>query len=296
MDVNMNRLQVFVAIVNAGSLTRAAQTLGLTKAMLSMHLKQLEAELGCTLLTRTTRRLVLTDVGDRFYLDCVKLLGDARRAIEQARAGHATLSGELRVTSTLEFGMYKVVPALAAFANMHRDLDIEFSGTTDLANLVADRFDLAVRLGRLGDSNYRATPLGRFEIVLVASPAYVRRHGLPRSPDHLKEARWVVLTGFDQRIKMAKRDGSAPPFSIPFRGAIQADSALAKLHFVLADAGIAVLPAWVVRDDLQNDRLVRLLPDYEMPHQGVYAVFPDNRHLPARVRQFIEFLSDYMER
>jgi DNA-binding transcriptional LysR family regulator len=295
MDINLNRVEVFVTIVDMGSLTRAADALSLTKAMLSMHLKHLEAELGCTLLTRTTRRLVLTDVGERFYLDCVKLLADARRAIEQARAGHATLSGELRVTSTLEFGTYKVVPALAAFARMHPDLDIEFSGTTGLANLVADRFDLAVRLGHLGNSNYRATPLGQFEIVLVASPAYVQRHGLPRSPEELRGARWIVLTGFDQRIKMTKRDGSTPPFPVPFRGAIHADSALAKLHFVLADAGIAVLPTWVVQEDLQRDRLVRLLPDYEMPQQGVYAVFPDNRYMPARVRRFIEFLREYMQ-
>lgn len=296
MDVNLNRVQAFVAIVDAGSVTRAAETLGLTKAMVSMHLKQLETDLGCTLLTRTTRRLVLTDVGERFYLDCVKLLGDARRAFEQARSGQARLSGLLRVTSTLEYGAHKVVPALAAFANLHPDLDVEFSGTTNLSNLVADRFDLAIRLGRLGDSSYRATPLGQFDIVLVASPAWVRRHGLPRTPDDVRSARWVVLTGFEQRIKMTRRDGAAAPFAVPFRGKIQADSALAKLHFVLADAGIAVLPEWVVREDLRRDRLVRLLPDYEMPAQGVYAVFPDNRYLPARVRQFIDYLREDMRR
>lgn len=290
MEVNLNRLQSFVAVVDAGSLTRAAQALGLTKAMVSMHLKQLEAELGCALLTRTTRTLALTDVGERFYTDCVRLLNDAQMAVDNARSGHTKLTGELRVTSTLEYGIHVVVPALAAFAKLHPELGVDFSGSTGLSDLVADRFDLAIRLGQLSDTGYRAAPLGQFDIVLVATPAYINAHGLPRAPADLKLMRWVVLSGFDQRIKLTQRDGKGTPFSVPFRSSIQADSALAKLHFVLADLGIAVLPEWVVRDDLRAGRLVRLLPDYEMPRQGVFAVFPNTHHIPAKVRQFIDFM------
>ena len=294
MDVNLNRLQSFVAVVDAGSLTHAAQTLGVTKAMVSLHLKQLEAELGCALLTRTTRRLALTDVGERFYTDCVQLLGDAQVAVDNARSGHARLTGELRITSTLEYGIHVVVPALAAFSKLHPDLGIDFSGATSLANLVADRFDLAIRLGQLNDSRYRAAPLGQFDIVLLTTPTYIREHGLPNSPSDLQRLRWIVLSGFDQRIKLSKRDASTPPVSVPFRSSIQADSASAKLHFVLADLGIAVLPEWVVRQDLKLGRLVRLLPDYEMPKQGIFAVFPNTQHIPAKVRQFIDFMREYV--
>jgi len=296
MEVNLNRMQSFVAVVDAGSLTRAAQTLGLTKAMVSLHLKQLEAELGCTLLVRTTRTLVLTGVGERFYTDCVRLLGDAQRAVENARSDHARLTGELRVSSTLEYGVHMVLPALAAFAKLHPDLGIDFSGSTGLANLVAERFDLAIRLGQLSDSRYRATSLGQFDIVLVATPTYIEEHGLPRTPADLQRLRWVVLSGFDQRVKLSKRDGSAPPFPVPFRSSIQADSALAKLQLLLADLGIGILPEWVVRKDLQRGRLVRLLPDYDMAKQGVFAVFPNTQHIPAKVRQFIDFLQAYVGR
>jgi DNA-binding transcriptional LysR family regulator len=295
MDVHFNRMQSFVAVVDAGSLTHAAQTLGLTKAMVSMHLKQLEAELGCTLMVRTTRTLALTGVGERFYTDCVQLLADAQRAVENARSDHARLSGELRVSSTLEYGVHMVVPALAAFARMHPDLSIDFSGSTSLSNLVADRFDLAIRLGQLGDSRYRATSLGQFDIVLVATPAYIEQYGLPRAPADLQRLRWVVLSGFDQRVKLSRRDGTGAPFPVPFRSSIQADSALAKLHFLLADMGIGVLPEWVVREDLRQGKLVRLLPDYEMAQQGVFAVFPNTQHIPAKVRQFIDFLRAYVQ-
>jgi len=294
VDVNLNRLQSFVAVVDAGSLTRAAQTLGLTKAMVSMHLKQLEAELGCALLTRTTRTLALTGVGERFYTDCVQLLSDAQVAVDNARSGHTKLTGELRITSTLEYGVHVVVPALAAFAKLHPDLGVDFSGATSLADLVADRFDLAIRLGQLNNSRYRAAPLGQFDIVLVATPAYIQEHGLPRSPADLQRLRWIVLSGFDQRVKLTKRDASAPPYSVPFRSRIQADSALAKLHFVLADLGIAVLPEWVVRQDLKQGRLVLLLPDYDLPQQGIFAVFPNTQHIPAKVRQFIDFMRVYV--
>ena len=290
MEVNLNRMQSFVAVVNAGSLTHAAQTLGLTKAMVSMHLKQLETELRCALLVRTTRRLALTEVGERFYADCVQLLSDAHRVVENARAGHTRLTGELRVSSTLEYGVHMVVPALAAFAKLHPDLSVDFSGTTRLVNLVADRFDLAIRLGQLSDSGYRAKVLGHFDIVLVTTPAYIEQHGLPLTPADLQHLQWVVLSGFDQRVKMSRRDGAEPPFSVPFRSSVQADSALLKLQFLLADLGIGVLPEWLVREDLKQGRLVQLLPGYSMLQQGVFAVFPNTQHIPAKVRHFIDFL------
>ncbi len=296
MDVNLNRLHSFVAVVDAGSLTRAAQTLGVTKAMLSMHLKQLEDDLGCTLLIRTTRTITLTDVGQRFYDDCVQLLNDAQRAVDNARSGQTRLTGELRVSSTLEYGIEVVVPALAAFADLHPDLSVDFSGTTSLVNLVSERFDVAIRLGQLDDSRYRARSLGQFDIVLVSTPAYVERHGIPRTPKDLKNMRWVVLTGFEQRIKLANTEDSSAPFAVPFRSSIQADSALTKLHFILANLGIGVFPEWIVRQDLKKGTLIRLLPDYRMEKQGVFAVYPNVSHVPAKVRQFIDFLQPYVDR
>lgn len=173
VNINLNRLEAFVAIVESGSLTGAAEAIGTTKAMVSMSLKLLEAELGCSLLTRTTRRMSLTDVGARFHADCVEILQRARTAIDQARQGHASLTGELRITSTQEFGAHVLVGALAAFSKLHPELKISFAASTGLAELVSERFDLAIRMGHLGDSGYRALPLSKFSIVLVATPGYL---------------------------------------------------------------------------------------------------------------------------
>jgi len=293
VNINLNRLEAFVAIVDCGSLTSAARTIGTTKAMVSMSLKLLEAELGCSLLTRTTRRMALTDVGKRFHADCVHLLQQARTAVDQARQGHATLSGELRVTSTQEFGTHVLVRSLAAFARVHPQLKINFSASTYLAELVSERFDLAIRMGHLTDSGYRASPLSKFSIELIATPEYLASRNWAEKPEELHSLEWVLLTGFNPRMKLSKR--SSPNTQIPLTAStsIQTDSASAVLQFVLLNCGIAPLPEWMIEAQLREGSLVRVLPDYELPEQGVYAVFPNTQHVPAKVRAFIEFFREF---
>lgn len=156
--VNFNRLVSFVAIVNAGSFTRAAQTLGITKAMVSADLKRLEAELGVSLVVRTTRRLALTEVGERFHRDCVRLIGEADLAVQQARAGQDALSGTLRVTSTAEYGLRYVVSAIAEFSRIHPALRIEYSTMDRVANRQDDANTAFQRVARGGYRGRRADP------------------------------------------------------------------------------------------------------------------------------------------
>ncbi|WP_392889591.1 LysR family transcriptional regulator [Pseudomonas migulae] len=294
-NINLNRLEAFVAIVDSGSLTAAARVIGTTKAMVSMNLKLLESELGCSLLTRTTRRMSLTDVGARFYADCVSILEQAQAAIDGARQGHATLTGELRITSTLEYGVHFVVRALAAFAKLHPQLKISFSTSTGLADLVSERFDLAIRMGHLNDSGYRALPLRKFAIVLVASPAYLELRGWANKAQDVQSLEWVFLTGFNTRMKLVMRDAPHTRLSFCAPSLIQTDSASAVLAFVLQHCGVAPLPDWMVEEHLRSGNLVRVLPDYEWPEQGVYAVFPNTRHVAGKVRSFIDFFRAFNE-
>lgn len=287
--INLNRLEAFVAIVDSGSLTGAAQVMGTTKAMVSMHLKLLESELGCSLLTRTTRRMSLTDVGARFYADCVGILQQAQAAIDSARHGHATLTGELRITSTPEYGVHFVVRALAAFARLHPQLKINFSTSTGLADLVSERFDLAIRMGHLTDSGYRALPLGKFAIVLVGTPAYLESRRWANKAEEVQSLEWVFLTGFNARMRLTLRDAPHTRLSFSAPSLIQTDSASAVLAFVLQHSGVAPLPDWMVEEHLRAGRIVRVLPDYEWPEQGVYAVFPNTQHVAGKVRAFIDF-------
>jgi len=291
--LNMNRIQAFVAIVETGSLTRAAASLGVTKAMLSVNLKQLEAELGVSLLTRTTRRIALTEVGTRFFQDCVQVLRQAEAAVDAARSSHATLSGTLRVTSTAEYGVHLVVPALAAFGRLHPALRVDFSASAGLADLVSDRFDAAIRLGTLDDSSYRAAPIARFRPLPVASPAFLARQPLPATPAELRGLAAIFHARFDGRLSWTHSASGAIVHTQHARGRIVADNAAAMRAFVLADAGVAVLPEWMLAEDLAAGRLRQLLPDYALPSMGAFAVYPNTPHVPAKVAMFIDFLRSF---
>src|SRR5471032_785070 len=175
--VSLDRFDTFKAVVEAGSLTAAADLLGQTRAVVSFNLKRLEAELGVTLLTRSTRKLALTDAGERFYLRCLRTLDEARLAIEEARSEHTQLKSTLRITTNVEFALAQVVAALEAFRQQNPQLNVHLSTSSTHADLISERFDVAIRLGRMLDSNLRAVQLSTFEIFAVAAPVLIERHG-----------------------------------------------------------------------------------------------------------------------
>lgn len=288
--INLNRLECFVAIVDSGSFTRAADMLGLTKAMVSVQLKKLESELGIALITRTTRRLALTEVGEQFYQDCVRVVREAEAAVDSARSGHAALTGALRLTSTAEYGAHFLIPALAAFGQQHEQLRIEFCAASAQSDLASERFDVAIRLGQIGDSAHRATRIGSFRVLAVASPAYLSRQTRPRSAEELESLDWVVHAGFQGALVWSEVAAPSRQHSVTLGGRHQADNADAVLSFALAHCGAALLPDWLIQNELARGELVEILPGYSLPEQGIYAVFPNTHHVPAKVRQFIDFL------
>ena len=282
--VSLDRFDTFKAVVEAGSLTAAADLLGQTRAVVSFNLKRLEAELGVTLLTRNTRQLALTDAGERFYLRCTRMLEEARLAVEEARSEHAQLKGSLRITTTVEYALAVVVPAIEAFRRLHPDLNIHLSTSSTHADLISERFDVAIRLGRLLDSNQRAVQLSTFEVFAVAAPALAGVSTLDELEQipRLGHGRLTELTVTDSAgVEHQYRTGPTT---------LVADSAAVLQAFAVRGHGVAVLPQWLVKDDLDAGRLVRLLPDHRFAPQGVYALYPDTRHLPLKVRAFIDFM------
>lgn len=169
--LNLQRTAMFIAVAETGSFTAAAEAMGLTKAVVSFHIRQLEEELGVTLLLRTTRRLTLTEAGKLFHQRSVMLLRDAERLQDDVRANHAGLTGELRITTTPEYGSQVVVPLLAEFSQLHPDLRVRHVSSSLHADLIAERFDVAIRLGTLADSRYHAALMTSFTILPVATPA-----------------------------------------------------------------------------------------------------------------------------
>lgn len=291
MMINMQRLEMFVAVVEAGSFTGAAQTLGLTKAVVSFNIKQLEQELGVALLTRSTRRVAATDTGETFYHRCQHLLQDAERVLDDVRSDHLGLSGLLRITTTPEYGARVIVPALAAFAGKHPQLRIQHVSSSKNDDLIAGRFDVAIRLGQLADSNHHARLIDRFAILPVAAPEYLITQSI-ESLEQLAEAKWIGHSRLSTPLswQVTTPAGESVLFSARHPAMIMADSAASLLAFTLAGAGVAILPAWLVQDELARGALIPLLPDHHFPQQGIYAVYPHTRHLPEKVRAFIDFL------
>lgn len=282
--VSLDRFDTFKAVVEAGSLSAAADLLGQTRAVVSFNLKRLEAELGVTLLTRNTRQLALTDAGERFYQRCTRVLLEAQLAIEDARSEHAQLKGTLRITTTVDYALAVVAPAVEAFRRLHPDLHIHLSTSSTHADLISERFDVAIRLGRLADSNHRAVQLSTYEVLAVAAPAFA---GV-RTLDELER---LPKLGHGRLTELNVTGPTGDPHSYRIGpAALVADSAAVLQAFAVRGHGVAVLPQWLVQDDLQSGRLVHLLPDHRFAPQGVYAMYPDTRHLPQKVRAFIDFM------
>lgn len=295
--ISLDRLGIFIAIVDAGSLTAAAVVLGQSKAVVSFNLKQLEAELGVLLLTRSTRSLALTDVGRRFYEDCQRVLGEAHGAIETARQGHQGLHGTLRLTSTAEYGQRTVIPALIAFARLHPQLQIGHSSSSSHEDLMSGRIDLAICLGQWNDASCRAALVEHHAIWPVASPAYLA--SLPgkgiATLDDLQRARWLAHSRLSTPLRwQVQTQKGEVAFAAEQDAMIESDSDSALLGFALGGCGVALLPQWLVAAEVRAGRLRHLLPEVLFPPQGVYAAYPDTRHIAEKVRIFIDFLRDFV--
>lgn len=289
--LNLSRMAIFVAVVDTGSFTAAAVALGQTKAVVSFNIRQLENELGVTLLLRSTRRLTLTDAGRVFYQRGVELLNAAESLQDDVRASHVGLCGELRITSTPEYGAQVVVPALAAFGQDHPGLRIRHVASSQHNDLISERFDVAIRLGSLADSRYHAALISRFAIVPVATPEWLRAHPVT-SLQSLAQAEWIIHERLNAPLRWQVTDasGRSETLEITTPARLSADSAQALMAFALAGCGVALLPLWLVQTALDSHRLVHLLPEYRFAQQGVYAVYADAQHQPAKVRAFVDFL------
>ncbi|MBB3228853.1 DNA-binding transcriptional LysR family regulator [Luteibacter sp. Sphag1AF] len=296
--VSLDRFDTFKAIVDAGSLTAAAQTLGQSKAVVSFNLKKLEEELGVTLLVRNTRNLSLTDAGERFYQHCLTLLAAAEQAIDDARSEHVQLRGTLRLTTTPEYAQARVIPLLTTFQAAHPALQVHLSTSPAHADLIPERFDMAIRLGRLQDSQLRATLLEQHALLAVAAPALLARLPDNASRDDMEAIRTLPRIGYPRLadIPVVAPDGTHDNIPAnPPQAVVSVDNASTLRAFALAATGVAIVPEWLVHDDLAQGSLQRVLRRHTLPTQGVHAVFPNVAHPARKVRLFLEHLREHLQ-
>ncbi len=291
--LDLNALPVFAAVAESGGFTAAAEQLGVAKAKVSLAVSRLEAQLGTSLFSRTTRRVALTDAGQALYAQCVPQLRGMQEAVAQLEQGGrgAALAGTLRISVSADHAAQSLSRVVADFSALHPALQIELRTSDRVADLVKEGIDVAIRMGWLRDSTLRATKLGEFEQHVVASPAYLAAAGTPRKPDDLAGHSWVALTLLAAPLtwKFTGPRGQASTVRVASR--LRCDSSSTMRALLQAGAGISTLDSLSAAEALRNGSLVRLLPGWQLPRGGVYAVYAPGRHIQAGVRAFIDFYS-----
>jgi len=295
LHTHLNRVQTFLAIVELGSFTKAANHLNISRAMASLHIKALEAALSTTLLIRNSRTVVLTETGQSFYSEFKTIVADIDAAFSKVLNGSNRVAGTLRISSTSEYGERFILPLIPLFAERYPDIRLCYDVNSSLNDLLAERLDLVIRLGNLADSALKSRKLADYEIVLVATEAFLARHPLREPPD-LNAVPWIANSNLPAPTQWVLRDALGEGVEVNGNRHFESNSSTVIRSMILSSLGVSVLPAWMVEDDLASGRLVRALPEYSLPSQPISLVFPDTLHLPLKSRVFIDFLLAHLGR
>lgn len=286
------QISSFVEVVTRGSLSAAARHEGVAPAMISRRIDALEARLGVKLLQRTTRSLALTGEGAAFLDDCQRILSDLGDAEAAVMEGSATASGHLFVSAPAGFGREHVAPLLPPFLAHHRELRVTLDLTDRMTDLVSEGIDVAVRIGELADSNLVGVRLAENRRVICASPDYLARHGTPLSPDDLARHNCLTLgpNSAQQRGWQLRVGGKTQ--TVKVGGSMACNDGSVLHQWALLGHGLAWRSLWEVGADLRAGRLVEVLPRHAGAAGSIYAVFPQRRHMPVRLRVFVDHLKD----
>lgn len=283
-------MAVFVRVVDRGSFTAAAKDLRLSRAMVSKHVQDLEAHLGVRLLSRTTRRLALTEEGRLYHARCVDILSDIAEAEQGAAERQAEPQGLLRLNGPVSFGTRYLTPAIAAFTAAHPKVRVDMVLVDRVVDLVDEGYDLAIRIGVLASSSLIARRLAPCRLVACAAPDYLARQGIPRHPGDLAGHNCL---GYSLGLLSDgwRFHGPEGEVVVPITGNLTVNNGDALRMAALSGQGIIVLPTFIVGADLSAGTLRPVLEDYALPEMGIHAVYPPGRHLPAKVRSVIDFLA-----
>jgi DNA-binding transcriptional LysR family regulator len=285
-------IAVFVAAIDEGSLVAAAKRFGLSASMAGKYVSALEAELNVRLLHRSTRSLSLTDAGRTYYIRCQRILEEFDDANREASDAHRTVRGTLRVAAPVTFGSLHMGEVVARYLDDHPHVSIEVSLDDRYVDLQSAGIDVAIRIGKLPDSDLIARRLAPCRMAICASPAYLSREGTPEDPEDLRRAPRLA---FNEAVSvpawtLTDKQNRDHVIDGPLR--MQANNMQMLLSAVLAGVGIAYGPTFVFGQDIKAGNLVKLLPAYRTAELTINAVYPTARYVPSKVRQFIDYLAD----
>jgi DNA-binding transcriptional LysR family regulator len=282
-------IRAFVAVVDAGSFTRAGERLGISNKLVSKYVAALEGHQGVTLLNRTTRSLSLTPSGERYLLAARRVLAAIEELDAQASAEEGTLTGRLRITAPVTFGEMFVSQLTRDFTRAHPAINIDLHLDDSYVDLAAEGFDLALRIGQLADSSLIGRRIGQTEAWIVASPGYLASHSRPSHPEALRD-HVCIRDSNSQSPNRATFLVDGRPFGVALPGQITVNSAQAVRQLVLDGEGLALIPGFVVARDVAAGRLERLLPDYERPRLDIQALYLPQPFIAPRLSAYLEHL------
>ncbi|HEX3138863.1 MAG TPA: LysR family transcriptional regulator [Rhizobacter sp.] len=286
----LKQIESFVAVAAKGSLTAAAAAEGIAAAVVGRRIDALEERLGVKLLLRTTRRITLTHEGSAFLEDCQRLLADLANAEASVSAGGVKASGYLRITAPAGFGRRHVAPLVPGFVAQHPDVNVSLNLSDRLVDIVNEGFDCAVRVGDLPDSSLVSVRLADNRRLCVATPAYLARAGTPRHPNDLARHDCLTLSSDASQTRGWAFTVDGELTHLRLTGRLDCNDGQVLHDWCLAGLGIAWRSTWEVESQVASGQLVSLLDEFAAPPNGIHAVFAQRKHLPLRVRLWVDFL------
>lgn len=286
-------IESFVKVVNAGSITNAADQMAIAKSAVSRRLKNLETRLNAQLLQRSTRQLILTDTGRALYERSVNLLADWAETESIASASSVEVAGKLRISIPQTFGLLHLTDVLLEFMKRHPDVELDVDFSDRSVDLFREGYDAAIRIGKLTDSSLIARRLSTIENVVTASPAYLDKHGMPSHPDDLATHKECAYRNRTNRIwRYSLADGSMGKVVMESEPRLYATSGEFLRASVVAGEGITKLPRFFIHKELRAGRLITLLPELTWEEYPLSVLYLPTRHLSSRVRALVDYLSE----
>jgi DNA-binding transcriptional LysR family regulator len=295
-DVTLERMRAFVRVAERGNLSAVARELGVGQSTVTRQLRELEEAVNVPLLSRTTRRVTMTDEGRRYYANCVQILRLVEQAGDEARGTRGAAAGIIRLSCTAAFGVLHVTRLIFEFQDRYPDIGIDLSLTDERINLVREGVDIALRLGPLTDSSMKLRALGQSRRLLVAAPSYLAARGMPTSPQDLSVHEGVRMSNVAGSDVLILHESGGTSHAVAFGGRLRLDHGLAAREALIAGRGVAPAHRWLVDDLLVDGRLTPILPGYSLPSVPLSMLIVPERAALSRVRLLVEFLAEQIAR
>lgn len=284
-------MSMFVRIVEAGSITKAAEQLNIAKSAVSRRLKELEARLGSQLISRTTRQSNLTSAGDQYYNRANQILNQVDELNEQTSGTPTQIEGTLKLTAPLSFGLMHLGEVIDDFTTMHPELCFELDFSDRHVDLVEEGYELAIRIRELQDSSYQAKRLALIRLVMCASPEYLAKNGTPDTLMTLAQHEFLQY-GLGKNTTLELLDSNGKKHNLTVNSKIKATNGEFLVDMAIKGHGITYIPTFIAYKALADGRLVTVMSEYQLPTLNAYAVYPKNRFLSQRCRYLIDFIAE----